>query len=74
MKHQYRQPYTPFFNSDKYNESFIKGSVQIALEKACKIIGRRCSSFTAGDLVTVTGFKYRVWKEVKQNLKKLLDK
>lgn len=41
MKHQYLKLYTPFFTSDKYNEAFIKGSVQTALEKACKIIGRR---------------------------------
>lgn len=41
MKHHYLQRYNPFFNSVKYNESFVKGSVQVALEKACKIIGRR---------------------------------
>lgn len=41
MKHQYLKPYTPFFDSNKYNESFIKGSVQTALEKACRLIGRR---------------------------------
>jgi hypothetical protein len=37
MKHQYIIPYKPFFLS----ESFAKASTEIALQKACKIIGRR---------------------------------
>ena len=41
MKHQYITPYKPFFSKERYDEAFIKGSVEIALQKAAKIIGRR---------------------------------